>query len=65
MELRALVADLRHAQGYAASIGQERHLSSLPASDAKLAKHASEIARVLNRAANSIERKLAKEGAAS
>jgi hypothetical protein len=60
MELRALVADLRHAQGCAASIGQERHLSSLPPADAKLAKYASEIARVLNRAANGIERKLAK-----
>jgi hypothetical protein len=61
-ELRAAVADLRHSVGYLASIGQERHVSSLSAGDKKLSKFASDIARVVNRAANSIERQLAKGG---
>jgi len=64
MELRALAADLRHAQGFAASIGQERNLSSLSPGDTRLSKHAAGIARLLNQVANAIERRLAK-GAAS
>jgi len=61
MELRALVADLRHAQGFAASIGLERKASALAPEDHKLAKHAAELARVLNKLAGGIERKLARE----
>ena len=64
-EMRAAAADLRHAQGFLASIGKERHISSLSPGDKKLSKFASDMARVIHRAANSIERKLAKEGAAS
>jgi hypothetical protein len=64
MELRAAVADMRHLQGFLASIGLERKASALEPEDHKLAKHASELARVLNKLANGIERKLAK-GAAS
>jgi len=61
MELRALAADLRHAQGFAASIGQERNLSTLPSGDVRLSKHAAGIARLLNQVATAIERKLARE----
>jgi hypothetical protein len=61
MELRALAADLRHAQGFAASIGQERNLSTLPSGDIRLSKHAAGIARLLNQVATAIERKLARE----
>ena len=59
-ELRALVADLRHAQGFAASIGQERDLSALDASDARLSKHAAQVARLLKQVADTMESKLAK-----
>ena len=60
-ELRAAVADMRHLQGFLASIGLERKKSSLSEADHKLSKFAGETARVLNRIANGIERKLAKE----
>jgi hypothetical protein len=63
-ELRAAVADMRHLQGFLASIGKERHISSLSTGDKKLSKFAGDTARVLNQIANRIERKLAK-GAAS
>lgn len=63
MELRAAVADMRHLQGFLASVGQERRLSSLAPADAKLSKHAAGTARLLNKIASGIERKLAKEGA--
>jgi hypothetical protein len=63
-ELRAALADLRHSVGFLASVGKERHLSSLSTGDKKLSKFASDTARVLNQIANGIERKLAK-GAAS
>ena len=61
IEMRAAAADLRHAQGFLASIGQERHVSSLSPSDKKLAKYASDVARSVHRIANAIENKLAKE----
>lgn len=64
MELRAAAADMRHLQGFLASIGQERHLSSLDKADARLSKHASKLARLLNQAATTLENKLAKEPAA-
>ncbi len=60
-ELRAAVADLRHLQGFLASVGQERNLSSLDQRDKHLSRYASGAARMLNRLANAIERELAKE----
>jgi hypothetical protein len=62
-EMRAAAADLRHVQGFLASIGQERKVSSLSTGDKKLSKFAGDTARVLNQIANRIERKLAKEAA--
>ena len=62
-EMRAAVADLRHLQGFLASIGTERRLSSLDAEDVKLSRHASKVARLLKQVADVIERKLAKGGA--
>jgi len=58
-ELRAAIGDMRHLQGFLASIGQERHVTSLDAGDAKLSKHASKVARLLNQVATTLERKLA------
>ncbi len=60
-EMRAAVADLRHLQGFLASIGKERRLSSLDPGDAKLSKHASQVARLLKQVGDAMERKLAKE----
>jgi hypothetical protein len=62
-ELRAAVADMRHLQGFLASVGQERRLSSLDPGDAKLSKHASQVARLLKQVADTLERKLAKGAA--
>ena len=62
-ELRAAVADLRHLTGFLASVGQERRFSSLSPGDKRLSLYASGAARVLNRLANGIENKLAKEAA--
>ena len=59
-EMRAAVADLRHLQGFLASIGQERRVSSLDERDAKLSKHASQVSRLLKQVGDTIERKLAK-----
>ena len=59
-EMRAALGDLRHLQGFLASIGQERNLSSLDPGDAKLSKHASQVARLLKQVADTMERKLAK-----
>ena len=64
-ELRAALADLRHLIGFLASIGQERHVSSLSPVDAKLSKFAGDAARVLNQIAKGIDRRLLKTGAAS
>jgi hypothetical protein len=60
-ELHAAVADLRHLQGFLASVGQERRVSSLAPGDVRLSRYASGAARVLNRLANGIENRLAKE----
>jgi hypothetical protein len=62
-ELRAAVADMRHLQGFLASIGQERNLSTLLPGDAKLSKHASRIARLLKQVADTMENKLARGAA--
>ncbi len=59
-EMRAAVADLRHLQGFLASIGQERRVSSLDEGDARLSKHASSAARTLKQMADAMERKLRK-----
>ena len=62
-EFRARIADLRHLQGFLASVGKERHLSSLDPGDAKLSKHASRVARLLKQVADTMEHKLAKGAA--
>ena len=62
-ELRAAVADMRHLQGFLASVGQERRVSSLDPGDAKLSKHASRVARLLKQVADTMEHKLAKGAA--
>jgi hypothetical protein len=62
-EFRAGIADLRHLQGFMASVGKERNLSSLDPGDAKLSKHASQVSRLLKQVADAMERKLAKGGA--
>ena len=62
-EMRAALGDLRHLQGFMASIGQERHLSSLDPGDAKLSKHASQVARLLKQVGDTMARKLAKGAA--
>ena len=62
-EMRAAVADLRHLQGFLASIGLERRHSSLDAGDAKLSRHASRVARLLKQVGDTMERKLAKGAA--
>ena len=62
-ELRAAVADMRHLQGFLASVGQERSHSSLDAGDARLSRHASRVARLLKQVADTIEHKLAKGAA--
>jgi hypothetical protein len=63
-EARALVADLRHLQGFATTMGQEHHISSLTPEDAKLSKHAAKVARLLKQVADVFERKLAQGAAA-
>jgi hypothetical protein len=62
-ELRAAVADLRHLQGFLASIGKERRLSSLDEADVRLSRHASQVARLLKQVGDAMERKLAKGAA--
>jgi hypothetical protein len=58
-ELRAAGADLRHLQGFLASVGREREVSSLDAEDAYLSLVAGRLARQLDRMAGWIERELA------
>ena len=60
-EMRAALADIRHLQGFLASVGQERRVSSLSRSDGRLSHYASGAARLLNRVANTIEKLLAEE----
>jgi hypothetical protein len=63
MEMRAAVADMRHLQGFLGSVGQERRMSSLSPGDVRLSRYASGAARSLNRLANALESRLAKEAA--
>jgi hypothetical protein len=58
-EMRAAVADLRHLQGFLASVGRERDLSSLDPEDAYLSNVAAKLARQIGHAADGIERELA------
>lgn len=58
-ELRAAVADLRHLQGFLASVGQERKLSSLDVEDAFLSNLAAKLAPQLGKLAGWIEDGLA------
>lgn len=57
-ELRAAVADLRHLQGFLASVGQERKLSSLDAEDAFLSNLAAKLSPQVGRIAEWIEQEL-------
>jgi hypothetical protein len=58
-EMRAAAADLRHLQGFLASVGRERAVSSLDAEDAYLSTLAEKLARQLGNAAAGIEREIA------
>jgi hypothetical protein len=58
-EMRAAVADLRHLQGFLASVGREREVSSLDPEDAYLSNLAAKLARQIGHAAAGIERELA------
>lgn len=58
-EMRAAVADLRHLQGFLASVGREREVSSLDPEDAYLSNVAAKLARQIGHAADGIERELA------
>jgi hypothetical protein len=58
-EMRAAAADLRHLQGFLASVGRERQTSSLDPEDAYLSNVAARLARQIGHAAEGIERELA------
>jgi hypothetical protein len=57
-EMRAALADLRHLQGFLASVGREKDLSSLDPEDAYLSNTAARLARQIKYAADGIEREL-------
>ena len=57
-EMRAAGADLRHLQGFLASVGREKELSSLDPEDAYLSNTAARLARQIKHAADGIEREL-------
>jgi hypothetical protein len=57
-EMRAAVADLRHLQGFLASVGREREVSSLDPEDAYLSTLAAKLARQIGHATDGIEREL-------
>jgi hypothetical protein len=63
-EMRAAVADLRHLQGFLASVGREREVSSLDAEDAYLSTLAAKLARQIGHATDGIERELDGRGEA-
>jgi hypothetical protein len=58
-EMRAVAADLRHLQGFLASVGRERELSSLDSEDAYLSNIAAKLSRQIGHAADGIDRELA------
>ncbi len=57
-EMRAALADLRHLQGFLASVGREREVSSLNPEDAYLSNIAAKLSRQIGHAADGIEREL-------
>jgi hypothetical protein len=57
-ELRVAVADLRHLQGFLASVGQERKFSSLDTEDAFLSNLAAKLSPQVGRIAGWIEQEL-------
>lgn len=57
-ELRAALADLRHLEGYLASIGREHQTASLSELDAALSLLASRLTGELSRVADEIEQAL-------
>src|SRR4051812_15841629 len=57
-EMRAALADLRHLQGFLASVGREKELSSLDPEDAYLSNTAARLSRQIKHAADGIEREL-------
>ena len=54
-EMRAVVADLRHAQAFLATIARERHAASLGVEDERLSLLAGKFSRKVERTANGIE----------
>jgi len=58
-EMRAALADLRHLQGFLASVGRERQVSSLDPEDAYLSQIAAKLSRQIGHAADGIDRELA------
>jgi hypothetical protein len=58
-EMRAALADLRHLQGFLASVGREKDLSSLDPEDAYLSNIAAKLSRQIGHAADGIDRELA------
>jgi len=57
-ELRAAVADLRHLEGFLASVGEEHVLSSLDFENSALSQFAARQAREVGRIADRIEKEL-------
>jgi hypothetical protein len=55
-------ADLRHLQGFLASVGREREASSLDAEDAYLSTIAAKLSRQLGKVVEWIERELQENG---
>jgi len=58
-EMGAAARDLRHMQGFLASVGREHKVSSLDAEDAYLSKIASSLSRQLGKLAGWLEEELA------
>jgi hypothetical protein len=58
-EMRAALADLRHLQGFLASVGREREVSSLDPEDAYLSQIAAKLSRQIGHAADGIDCELA------
>jgi hypothetical protein len=54
-ELRAVLADLRHAESFIASVAESRHVASLSPEDERLTYMADTMWRSLQREANTLE----------
>jgi hypothetical protein len=54
-EMRAVLADLRHAEAVLATIARSRHVSSLGEEDERLSLSADELARMVGRTGSIIE----------